>query len=256
MTARPRIAIPVPTAKQPEYNDRAWPQYAAAVEHFGAEAVAIPLDLSPEKLANLITSCQGVLLPGSPADVNPARYGQERLPETAEPDPAREDVEELLLQDAYNLHKPLLALCYGLQSLNTWRTGTLVQDLSSDPVNHRNRKAPLAHSVAIDPASRLAEIVRDSPEVTRSGDFLHLPVNSSHHQAVGIAGDGLRIVARCPEDGVIEAVEGFPPSHFVLGIQWHPERGFDSSPASQKIFERFVAVIADWQPRIVTDSVA
>lgn len=254
---RPRIAIPTPTLAQADYNVRAWRQYATAVSQAGGEPVEISLTLTPAEIANLATSCQGILLPGSPADINPAKYGADRHPETADADPARENVDELLLQDAHNLYKPLLTLCYGTQSLNTWRTGTLVQHLMPIPVNHQaSRNVAIAHSVVIEPASRLAEIVRASSEITQITDFLRLPVNSSHHQAVGIVGDGLRVVARCPQDAVAEAIEGMQPGHFVLGLQWHPERNLDNGTASRLIFERFVQAAADWHPRAITDSLA
>src|ERR1700760_4619368 len=113
----PRIAIPEPTSTEPEYNQRSWPQYAQAVEACGGIAVIVPLAESPSAVAKLVASCAGVLLPGSPADLNPQKYGQEPVPECAAADPAREAVDELLLQDAFNLHKPLLGICYGTQSL-------------------------------------------------------------------------------------------------------------------------------------------
>lgn len=251
---RPRIGIPVPTLAQTDYNQRTWPQYAAAVTQAGGEPVEIPLTLDPAQIAKLATSCQGIVLPGSPADMNPAKYGSDRQPETADPDPARENMDELLLQDAHNLYKPLLAICYGMQSLNCWRSGTLVQDLLPVPVNHRAKGVAVAHSVLVEPSSYLAEIVGESEEVKRAGDFLNLPVNSSHHQAVGIVGDGLRVTARCSEDAVVETIEGQQPGHFVLGIQWHPERTVDTSLASRLVFQRFVQAASNWQPRPVTDS--
>lgn len=252
---RPRIGIPVPTLAQAEYNQRTWPQYAAAIAQSGGEPVEIPLTLSPAEIAKVATSCQGILLPGSHADLNPAKYGEERQPETAEPDLARENVDELLLQDAHSLHKPLLTICYGTQSLNCWRTGTLVQDLLPVPVNHRaGGSVAVAHSIVIEPGSQLAQIVGDSQEVTHTADFLRLPVNSSHHQAIGIVGDGLRVTARCPQDAVVESVEGTQPGHFVLGLQWHPERSLETSQASRLLFQRFVEAAAAWQPRAITDS--
>lgn len=252
---RHRIGIPIPTFAQTQYNERTWPQYAAAVVQGGGEPVEIPLTLDPAQVARLATTCQAILLPGCPADLNPAKYGEERLPGTAEPDLPRENVDELLLQDAHNLHKPLLTICYGTQSLNCWRTGTLVQDLVQVPVNHRaGSSVAVAHSVLIEPCSQLAQIVGDSPEVAHSPDFLRLPVNSSHHQAVGIVGDGLRVTARCPQDAVVEAIEGTQPGHFVLGLQWHPERSVETSPASRLIFRRFVEEAAAWEPRHITDS--
>ena len=88
----PRIAIPVPTSTDVPYNQRSWPSYARAVTLSGGEPVAIPLDLPVTTLRELIASCDGVLLPGSPADVDPALYGAERDPATAPADPAREAV--------------------------------------------------------------------------------------------------------------------------------------------------------------------
>jgi putative glutamine amidotransferase len=254
--SRPRVGIPIPTSTQTAYNARTWPQYAVAVAQAGADAVEIPLTHAPAEIAKLATSCHAILLPGSPADLNPAKYGEERLRETAEPDLRRENVDELLLQDAHNLHKPLLAICYGMQSLNCWRTGTLVQDLVQIPVNHRaGGSVAVAHSVLIEPSSMLADLVAGSPEVTHSADFLRLPVNSSHHQAIGIAGDGLRVIARCPQDAVVESIEGTQPGHFVLGVQWHPERSLETSPASRLLFQRFVEAAAAWEPRTISDSV-
>jgi putative glutamine amidotransferase len=66
-----------------------------------------------------------------------------------------------------------------------------------------------------------------------------IPVNSSHHQAADRPGEGLRVVARCPDDGIIEALEGTSTDHFVLAVQWHPERSEDD--ASRAIFREFVA---------------
>ncbi|MDR3734981.1 MAG: gamma-glutamyl-gamma-aminobutyrate hydrolase family protein [Acidobacteriaceae bacterium] len=261
---KPRIAIPIPNSTELDYNKRAWPAYAQAIEHAGGEPVEIPLTATQQEIANILNTCQGVLLPGSPADTNPQKYGAEREPECGPSDAIRESVDELLFQDAYNLHKPILGICYGAQSLNVWRTGTLVQHLLPMPVNHPAGKAvPIAHTAMITPDSLLGSIIAeakssdtsDAPEAPLEGGFLKLPVNSSHHQAIGIAGDGLRVVARCPQDGVVEAVEGTAPDHFVLGIQWHPERSQGISAASRAIFDRFVHEAASWQPRKISESI-
>ena len=73
-----------------------------------------------------------------------------------------------------------------------------------------------------------------------SGDALTVPVNSSHHQSADIIGDGLRLVARCPDDGIIEALEGTASDHFVLAVQWHPERSVDDDEHSKRIFRALV----------------
>jgi putative glutamine amidotransferase len=256
---KPRIAIPVPTSTDLEYNRRSWLNYATAVERCGAEAVEVPLNQQPADTAKLIADCQGILLPGSGADVNPQKYGAETKPETNPADPARENVDELLLQDAHNMGKPIFTICFGTQMLNVWRGGTLVQHLTPMPINHQAGRAVIAaHPAAIAPDSLLGEIVSEdlepqTPLEPRTTNLEpRIMINSSHHQAVGIPGDGLRVTARSPEDGVVEAIEGTPEGvggNFVLGVQWHPERTFDESPASRALFERFVAEAAKWQPK-------
>jgi putative glutamine amidotransferase len=248
---KPRIAIPVPTTTDAEYSERSWKQYASAVERSGGEAVAVPLDEPPAATAKLIADCQGILLPGSPADVNPQKYGEEAIAECAPADAARENVDELLLQDAHNMGKPILTICFGTQMLNVWRGGKLLQDLHEEPVKHRARGVVEAHEAAVAVDSLLGQTIASS-EAAESGGSLHLPVNSSHHQAIAVAGDGLRVVARSPEDGVVEAIEGTPNGvggRFVVGVQWHPERTFDESAASRALFARFVAEAAAWAPK-------
>ena len=71
-------------------------------------------------------------------------------------------------------------------------------------------------------------------------------MNSSHHQAIRYSGDSLIVSAVSPLDGVIEAVELDAPDHFVVGIQWHPERTFEQSSVSRAIFSAFVDAVAAW----------
>jgi len=231
----PRIAIPVPHSGDAEYAERSLPQYEHAIEMAGGEPVRIPLDRSPAEVMKLIERCDAVLLPGSKADVDPAKYDTQRDPRTAASDPGRDTVDELLLQDAYNMRKPVLGICYGLQILNVYRSGTLIQHIES-PVNHAaGRTVAVAHAIEAEPGSKLAEILRSETKSANS-----LPVNSSHHQAADVVGDGLRVVARSPQDGIIEAVEGTSPDHFVLAVQWHPERSVDEDEPSRAIFQTLV----------------
>src|SRR5579864_959063 len=232
---KPRIAIPLPHGGDPEYAERAIPQYERAVELAGGEPVRIPLDRTPTEVMKLIERCDAVLLPGSKADVDPAKFDARRHPKTEAADPKRDTVDELLLQDAYNMRKPILGICYGLQILNVYRAGSLVQHIES-AVNHAaGRKVPVAHTVAVDPGSKLAEIIRDADV-----DPLEIPVNSSHHQSADVVGNELRVAARCPQDGIIEAIEGTAPDHFVLAVQWHPERSIENDASSRAIFTALV----------------
>ncbi len=253
---KPRIAIPVPHSRKKDYVERALPPYVQAIEDAGGEAVPIPLEKTQDEIAEMLKQCHGVVLPGSPADVDPEKYGKPRHEKTNPADPLRDAADELLLQDAHNMHKPILAICYGLQSLNVWRTGTLHQDIESEvktSVRHTaGRRVKRAHRVNVDPASRLARILSDAPgtSLSPSPDFtaMQMMVNSSHHQAADVVGDGLRVVARSPEDGVIEALEGeAPDDQFVLAVQWHPERSYEHDPASRALFKALVDAAEQWQ---------
>jgi putative glutamine amidotransferase len=285
-TVPPRIAIPLPHSLDPEYGERAIPQYERAVELAGGEPVRIPLDQPPDEVAKLIARCDAVLLPGSKADIDPAKFHAPRSPHTAAADPRRDAVDALLLDDAYRRRKPVLGICYGLQSLNVHRTGSLIQHIpdflpeaTRSKVNHAaGKKEKVAHTVEIERDSRLAEILCGDPGSATvhvgtgaparpgraqlgssricscrggrprppgraqpgSAHRLILPVNSSHHQSADAIGEGLRIVARCPDDGIIEALEGTSPDHFVVAVQWHPERSVDEDEASLAIFRALV----------------
>jgi len=238
MMTTPRIAIPIPHSGDREYAERALPQYEEAVRLAGGEPVRIELDQTPAQVMKQIERCDAVLLPGSKADVDPQKYGAHRHQKTAAADSKRDTVDELLLQDAYNMHKPVLAICYGLQILNVYRSGTLVQHIES-AINHSaGRAVERAHTVEVTPDSQLAAIVgadKNNAEVA---------VNSSHHQSADMVGDGLRVVARSSLDGVIEALEGTLPGHFVLAVQWHPERSVNDSKeladSAKAIFQAFI----------------
>jgi putative glutamine amidotransferase len=155
----------------------------------------------------------------------------------------------LLLQDAFSLHKPILAICHGAQGLNVWCNGSLTQDLKTQ-VNHRpGREVVEAHMVRIAPESKLATILPP-------GEPLEAKVNSSHHQAICLTGDNLLVAAVSPEDGVVEAVELDSAQHFVLAVQWHPERTFAQSAFSRSIFAAFAAAAEAWQPRQIEESVS
>jgi putative glutamine amidotransferase len=224
--SRPRVGVPYRTAKE-ELNgdDRKYEKYLTALKEAGAEPVPVSLHLSPEELSALARTLDAFALTGSPADVDPALYHAARHPHTEDADPLREKTDGALLKHAFAEEKPVLAICYGIQSLNVFLGGTLVQHISTGDVSsevkttipHWLREQPkekeFRHPVRIEADSRLARLAGS----TEAG------VNSSHHQSIREPGNGLRVVARAP-DGVIEAVEWTGGPQWVTGVQWHPER--------------------------------
>ncbi len=269
---QPRIAIPFPYYEH-GWSRRSLPDYLNAISLSGAEPLLIPESATPELAAQMVKTCDGILLPGSPADIDPEKYGEARDARTAPADAARDMLDELLLQDAHAMRKPILGICYGVQSLNVWRSGTLVQHIESEVLHRRPEGTPegtvIRHDAVVERESRLGEILAghvaegrlaEGPEVSPqqvkselAGDSeLRLVVNSSHHQSVERVGDGLRIVGRSPRDGVIEAVENVSAEHFVLGVQWHPERSYHEDACSRAIFAAFVEAARQWHERMAS----
>jgi putative glutamine amidotransferase len=228
-----RIAIPVPSSDK-EYNSRALPDYVAALREAGAEAVVVELGQMSEQVASLLSGVQGVLLPGSRFDVDPERYGEERIAECGPTDSLRTAVDDLLLEDAFDHKKPVLGICHGMQTLNVWLKGSLIQHLRTQ-VNHSPGRSVLeAHPVRVAKGSKLAGLLP-------AGAGPEAQVNSSHHQAVRQPGNRLRVTAVSPVDMMIEAVELDADDHFALGVQWHPERSYRDSAVSKAIFGNFVS---------------
>jgi putative glutamine amidotransferase len=229
---RPRVGIPWRTTQEEERNISNKLQfYFAAVRQADAEPVGISLKLPQTELAAQIADLDAFVLPGGPADVNPELYHLPRHNKTHESDKNRESTDFAIVEHAFALGKPLLAICYGCQSLNVCLGGTLYQDIPSqlhpDIVHSRDglpAEAPdPVHAARIRPGGEIAQLAAASGlEKVRGGDFA-VTINSSHHQSVRDPGHGLYVAAVAP-DGVIEAIEHEPHKHWVVGVQWHPER--------------------------------
>jgi putative glutamine amidotransferase len=234
--ARPRIGIPWRTSQEETGNVRAkLANYENAVRTAGGDPVPLSL-LKPEDLIGSLAGLDGFVLPGSPADVAPKEYGAMDMGLSAPADPAREATDRAILRHAFAEKKPVLAICYGCQSLNVYLGGTLIQDLRAETgtaMAHRRKdsepEAPVDpwHPAQFEPDSRLAALAGGT----------QAEVNSSHHQAVRLPGRGLEITAHAA-DGTVEAVEWQSDSNWVMGVQWHPERMNDAF--TKRLFEAFV----------------
>ena len=211
--------------------------YYRAIQAAGAASVPVSLQLDRAGLSTLADSLDAFVLPGSPADVDPARYGAPRHSQTAAPDEARERTDRTLLEHAFAAGKPVLAICYGVQLLNAYLGGSLIQDIPGEvahALQHAKDKSKgetrdPEHTVRIAPGTRLGALAAGG----------EARVNSSHHQSLREAGRGLRLTAHAP-DGIIEAVEWTGDSNWVVGVQWHPER-MEGDALAAALFRDLVA---------------
>ncbi len=228
---KPRVGVPYRSAAEEMAGKRdRYELYLRAVRQAGGEPVEISLSLPKTECERLLESLDAIVLPGSPADVDPARYGARREPQCAEADPKREATDAALLEHAFAAKKPVLAICYGAQLLNVCLGGSLYQDIASElrtPIRHSKDGLPtgapdLVHPARIEPGGEIAQLAA-ACGLENSGGRFEARVNTSHHQAIRDPGRGLRVAAYAP-DGVIEAVEHDPHKHWVVGVQWHPER--------------------------------
>jgi len=211
--------------------------YSERVEAAGGVPVHISLIQKREYIAEVMLGLDGVLLPGSNTDVDPVYYGEEPHPKLGTVIPVKDETDRLVLAEAERRKLPILAICYGMQALNVFRGGKLVQDIGSQVKNC------LKHEQGM-PANRASHSIK----VAKTGIFAGLRsiknskgpirVNTSHHQAVKTVGKGLKAMAWA-KDGVIECIEGTERGKWVLGVQWHPELLNDA--VSDEIFETFVA---------------
>ena len=238
--SRPRVGIPWRTTEEQRGGTRdKLDFYFQAVRKAGAEPLEVSLEQSPEKLAQQLEKLDAFVLPGSPADVDPTRYGALRHPKTRTLDPNRDATDEAILAHAFRASKPVLAICYGCQILNVYLKGSLIQDIRTakpEALAHGHtdfppgeRKGDARHAANFAPDSRLASL----------NGAIGAEINSSHHQAIDEPGEKLRVTAQAP-DGIIEAVEWTGDSNWVVGVQWHPER-MPEDPLAQRLFQQFVA---------------
>jgi putative glutamine amidotransferase len=222
---RLRVGVPWRTAREEAANLRAiMDTYLCAVEKAGGEPVLLSLTAGSEEIKRQAENLDAFVLTGSPADIDPEHFHAKRHPASADADAARERTDFTLLEHAMRVEKPVLAICYGIQSLNVFLGGSLIQDIPTelgsrichstdeDEVPGAPEPADAVHGAQLGPG-RILDL-SGAPQVV---------INSSHHQSVLDPGRGLRITANAP-DGVVEAVEWTGDANWVVGVQWHPER--------------------------------
>jgi putative glutamine amidotransferase len=196
--------------------------YVRQVADAGGAPVLLPP--VPSAVPDVMARVDGVLLTGGP-DIDPARYGEVRSPETQPARPDRDAAELAALAAAEERGIPVLAICRGAQLLTVARGGALRQHLPEHAPTRPGHYDP--YTVRIAAGSKLAAALGTS-----------FTASCAHHQGIDKLGSGLVAVAWAP-DGTIEAVED-PTAPYVVGIQSHPE----VDPATAPLFHTFVSATA------------
>ena len=240
-TPRPRPVVLVPTCyltDQPHAYVMAKEKYLSVLSGLAGVVPLLIPSLDPAlEIRDLVGRMHGLLLTGSPSNVQPHHYhGPHSKPDTQH-DPKRDAIMLPLIRAAIDAHIPILAICRGHQELNVALGGSLHQYLHELPgrIDHREPEdAPMevtyadVHEVHLCEGGRLAGFAGGR----------NVRVNSLHSQGVDRLAEGLRVEALAP-DGTIEAYRRDHPDHYLLGIQWHPEWRAAEHPLSKKIFESF-----------------
>jgi putative glutamine amidotransferase len=204
--------------------------YIRALIAAGLTPLMIPPGLDSATLESLCARLDGLLLTGG-VDIDPALYGEERLPACGEIDPERDTLELSLTRMALARDLPTFGICRGMQTLNVACGGALYQDINSQRpralAHQQSERTYLAHTVMVERESHLRELLGVD----------ELQVNSLHHQSVSRPGEGVRIVGWAP-DGVAEALE-LPAQRFAIAVQYHPEELVESDALSRRLFSAF-----------------
>jgi putative glutamine amidotransferase len=200
----------------------------------------VPLDersTSAQRAAAFATM-DGLLLSGG-ADVDPGRYG-EASEGARGTEPGRDALEDEAFAAALGAAVPVLGVCRGLQAINVFAGGSLVQHLDGHESAPYPSPAVTRHRLELSGGSRLASILGDADD---------LEVNSYHHQAITAdrLAPGLRIAAVADHAGagqLVEGVESSDPDRWLIGVQCHPERTESSPPVFERLWSSFVAACA------------
>ena len=238
-SGKPRIVITASdpsTRADPALAVRKVQNYIEAVARHGAEAIIVHPGLPPAVRSEALTTMDALLLSGGP-DIDPGRYGRSRLPaDGVEAD--RDVLEAEAWAAAAERALPVVGVCRGLQAINVFSGGTLIQHLDGHSGPAWGTGPAATHPLRVEPGTRLARIL--FPTNVRGGV---VEVNTYHHQAVGPAdlAPGLvpnaRAFSRAGE--LIEGVET-RDGRFVLGVQCHPERTESTPKTFERLFSFFV----------------
>ena len=207
----------------------------------GAGAMPVLLPPVGEGLTALVDRLDGLLLSGSPSNIEPRNYGVDEDLTPGLHDAPRDATTLPMIRAALAKGVPVLAICRGLQELNVALGGTLIQRVQDVPGRHDHRAAgdgPLPDPIDWDHLYRLKHAVTLSGHMAQMVGAREIRVNSLHQQAIDRPGEGV-VVEGVADDGTIEAVHLTNAPGWVMGVQWHPEFAYAANPDSVAIFAAF-----------------
>ncbi len=235
----PRIVVTLAVAAEaarPDLAARKNALYVDAVTRHGATAIPLDATAPPDVRAGAFATMDGLLLTGG-EDIDPARYGKP-MAGTRTIDAPRDELEAAAYAAADGRGLPILGICRGLQAMNVFAGGTLLQHVDGHAAAGWGEGEPATHPLRLVPGTRLARILAPT---NPAGQVL--TVNSYHHQAVrpsdlapGFAAAGF---STSREGDLVEALEG-RAGPFRMAVQCHPERTESTPRAFERLFAFFV----------------
>jgi len=236
MPDRPRIVVTLHGPEQAAREEPTWATFANyldALRRAGAEPIPLDPTASPEEREAAFAAMDGLLLPGG-ADLDPSLYGAEAHP-AVEVEADRDELELAAWRAASERAVPVLGVCRGMQAINVFSGGTLLQHLEGhdDPT-----ASPDGHMLDLDLDSQLATILGAGTPLATTR------VNSYHHQAIrpqdmahGLVASGVAAHADGP---LVEALESAGGGRWLIGVQCHPERAELIGPEFERLWKAFV----------------
>jgi gamma-glutamyl-gamma-aminobutyrate hydrolase PuuD len=221
--------------------------YAAGIARHGGTPALLHAGIEPQERDRLLAAMDGLLLAGG-ADIDPAVYG-ETANGAADVDRARDGLELAAWRSAERRSLPVFGICRGLQAINVFSGGKLLQDVPSHAGTPYGHGPAHTHDLEIDPTSRFGRAVAGAaPDGVAGGDpedaALQLQVNSFHHQAVGMAdlAPGLRSNAWAYSEAgrLVEGLES-RDGRWIMAVQCHPERTESTPEALEGLWDGFIA---------------
>ena len=214
---------------------------AAVLDRVGAIPLVIPAVADALDIDALLGGLDGILVTGSPSNVDPARYGGPASDPGTLHDPRRDETDLRLIPAAIRAGTPLLAICRGFQEMNVAYGGTLHQKLHELP-GRLDHRAPISADPDIQYAAAHSVFLPEDGMLRSLLGTENTTVNSLHWQGVDRLGDGL-VVDAVAEDGTIEAFHVAAARNFSLAVQWHPEHRPAENAVSRAIFGAFADAV-------------